>query len=243
MIKHNFHMQNQTVLHPAARLTPTPLQFRQAYLISSKGMKASPILADEGGRGHKLDEPILPRHNQFAEVLMLAYLFLVLAIVVRFLPHPWTFTPVVGALLFFGARAQGRVRWVPVALLAISDLALNRFVWAYKFSWDQLLIWGWYAAMVWLGTKLYAKTGVARVLGAALAGSVSFFLVSNFGVWAATNMYPKTFAGILTCYTAALPFFRNALEGDLIFTSLMFALPGILSAFSSASHSRDRAAA
>jgi hypothetical protein len=175
---------------------------------------------------------------------MLAYLFILLAIVVRFVPHPWTFTPVVGALLFFGARGQRRWLWVPLALLAASDLALTKFVWAYKFSWDQFLIWAWYGALLWLATKLYSKITISRVIVGALAGSVSFFLISNFGVWAASNMYPKTLAGILTCYVAALPFFRNALEGDLLFTAAMFAAPVILHALSHASESdNERAAA
>jgi hypothetical protein len=174
---------------------------------------------------------------------MLAYILIVLAVVVRFVPHPWMFTPVVGALLFFGARGERRLLWLPFLLLAASDLALDKFVWAYKFSWDQFLIWAWYGAILWLGSKLYTKISIWRVIVGALAGSVSFFLISNFGVWAATTMYPKTVAGIVTCYTAALPFFRNALEGDLLFTAAMFATPSIINALANLSHGRDDHAA
>ena len=52
---------------------------------------------------------------------MLAYLFVVLAVAVRFMPHPWMFTPVTGSLLFFGARGSRRRLWIPFALLAASD--------------------------------------------------------------------------------------------------------------------------
>ena len=45
-----------------------------------------------------------------------------------------------------------------------------------------------------------------------------FFLISNFAVWAAWEMYPKNFSGLMTSYTLAIPFFRNAVEGDLLFT-------------------------
>jgi hypothetical protein len=70
---------------------------------------------------------------------------------------------------------------------------------------------------------------VVRILGAALAGSVSFFLLSNFAVWAAWgDMYPRTIAGLMTCYEAGLPFFRRAAEGDLLFASLMFGAPVLL---------------
>jgi hypothetical protein len=156
---------------------------------------------------------------------MLAYLFVLLAIAVRFLPHPWTFTPVLGSLLFFGARGSRRYIWVPFALLVASDIILTKFVWAYRFTSDELVIWSWYAAILWLGTKLRDKSKPLAVIGAALAGSVSFFVISNFAVWIATNLYPKNLGGLITSYTLALPFFRNALEGDLLFTAAMFATP------------------
>jgi hypothetical protein len=69
-------------------------------------------------------------------------------------------------------------------------------------------------------------------MGSALAGSISFFLVSNFAVWTAWEMYPKTFAGLMTCYAAGLPYFRRAIEGDLFFTAVMFATPVVLHSLS-----------
>jgi len=162
------------------------------------------------------------------EVIMLPYLFLVLAVAVRFIPHPWTFTPVVAALLFFGARGSRRFLWVPLLVMAASDIILTKMVYAYPFVWDHFVTWMWYAAVLWLGTRLRANAKPLPVMGAALASSVSFFLVSNFAVWAAYDMYPKTFEGLLTSYTLALPFFRNGLEGDLLFTSVMFATPVVL---------------
>ena len=84
-----------------------------------------------------------------------------------------------------------------MALLVASDLILDKYVYAYSFSWDLFLTWGWYAAMLFLGTALRENAKPLRVAGAALTGSVSFFLVSNFGVWAATNMYAKTMSGLV----------------------------------------------
>jgi|SRR5580704_680998 hypothetical protein len=161
---------------------------------------------------------------------MLAYLFVAIALAVHLtlLPHPWTFTPVAGALLFFGARGPRRQLWIPFALLAVSDLLLNKFVYHYPFTWDQFITWAWYAAIIWLGTNLRENTKPLRVIGAALASSVSFFVLSNFGVWAAGTMYPHTWAGLMTSYTLGLPFFRPAVEGDLLFTAAMFATPGLL---------------
>lgn len=158
---------------------------------------------------------------------MLAYVFVLFAVVARmpFMPHPWNFSPVLAALLYFGARRSRRQMWAPVALLALSDLLLDKYVYAYAFSWDLLLTWAWYAGMILLGSGLREKTTVLRVGGAALAGSVSFFFISNFGVWAATAMYPKTLAGLVTCYAAGVPFFRHTVAGDLVYSAVMFGLP------------------
>jgi len=158
---------------------------------------------------------------------MLAYLFVIFAVAARlpFMPHPWNFTPVMAALLYFGARGSRRHLWLPLALLIASDLILDKYVYAYPFSWDLFLTWAWYAAILLLGTALRKNAKPLPIAGAALTGSVSFFLVSNFGVWAATNMYAKTVSGLMTCYAAGLPFFRRTFEGDLFYTAAMFGLP------------------
>src|SRR5215472_17807502 len=126
---------------------------------------------------------------------MLAYIFVLFAIAVRFLPHPLGFTPVGAALLFFGSRLPRRRMWIPLALLAASDVVLTTLVYRYPFSWDHFVTWAWYAGMLWLGSTLKNNAGVARILGTALAGSISFFLISNFAVWAAWDMYPHSMAG------------------------------------------------
>ena len=165
---------------------------------------------------------------------MLPYLFVLLAVAVRFLPfagpynilpHAWHFTPLGASLLFFGARGSRRQTWIPVVLLAAADVLLNRFVYHYPVGWDLLVTWAWYAAIVWLGTNLREKAGMVRVIGAALGTSVSFFLISNFAVWAAYDMYPKTLHGVMMSYAAGIPFFRGTVESDLFFSVVMFGTP------------------
>jgi hypothetical protein len=161
---------------------------------------------------------------------MVAYLFVIFAVLSRmpFMPHPWNFAPVTASLLYFGARGSRRQLWIPFVLLAASDVILTKFVYAYHFTWDQLVVWAWYAAMLWLGTnlrenaKLHEQQDWLRVGGASLAGSVSFFVVSNFAVWAFWPTYPKTFSGLMTCYAVGIPFFRHTLAGDLLFTAVFF---------------------
>lgn len=158
---------------------------------------------------------------------MLAYLFVVFAVAVRFLPHPFAFTPVAAALLFFGARGARRQAWIPVLLLIGSDLVLTTVLYRYPLRPDQLIIWAWYAAMVLLGGMLRQNAGPARVVGAALAASVSFFLASNFAVWLGWTMYPMTLGGLADCYLAAIPFFRNELVSDVLFAAVMFSIPAL----------------
>jgi hypothetical protein len=177
--------------------------------------------------------------------MMLAYLFIVFAILARmpFMPHPWNFTPVAAALLYFGARGSRRQLWVPFALLAASDVILTKFVYSYQFSWDHFVTWVWYAAILWLGTSLRENRTWLRIGGAALASSVSFFVLSNFAVWACWNMYPKTMSGLMTCYAAGLPFFQRTIAGDLIFAAAMFGLPAIAGALAESRHPHGAASA
>src|SRR5258708_10534609 len=151
---------------------------------------------------------------------MLPYLFVLLAIAVRFLPfagplnvlpHAWHFTPLAASLLFFGARGSRRQMWIPLVLLAATDVVLTKYIYVYPFTWDQLVTWAWDAAILWLGTNFRDKAGFWRVVGAAVTSSVSFFLISNFATWAAfPQMYPRSFAGVLMSHTAAIPFHRPA---------------------------------
>ena len=162
---------------------------------------------------------------------MLAYLFLAFAVAVhaRFLPLPFSFAPVTAALLYFGARRPRHEMWVPVAALAVAGVYLSRSVYGYALSADLLVTWAWYAGMVLLGGLLARKASVVRIGAVSLAGSVSFFLLSNFAVWAVWNMYPKTATGLATCYVAGLPFFRNAVVSDLFFAAAFFGIGYLVS--------------
>jgi len=157
---------------------------------------------------------------------MLAYVFLLIAVAVRFLPHPLAFTPVGAALLYFGARGSRKMLWLPIAALAASDVYLTIVHYGYPLTPDHFITWIWYAGILLLGVAALGRNPRPLALGAAALGTaVSFFLASNFAVWAVWNMYPKTLSGLMMCYAAALPFFRNELASDLFFTAVMFAIP------------------
>jgi len=171
---------------------------------------------------------------------MLAFVFVVFAVLFRFLlpvfgstavPGLMGFAPLMAALLFFGSRQPRRQMWIPLALLVVGDVALNLWVYHYQLGADQIVGWVFYALVLLGGGWLRENQSALRVGGAALGSSVGFFLVSNFAVWAAWEMYPKTLAGLGACYVAALPFFRNALVGDLAWTAVFFGAPLLAAQF------------
>ena len=98
---------------------------------------------------------------------MLAYLFLALAVAMRFLSTPLSFAPVGPALLFFGARGPRKQAWIPVLLLAVCDFALTKFVYAYPYTLDHVATIAWYAAVVAMGTLLRQNPRPVRIAGAA----------------------------------------------------------------------------
>jgi hypothetical protein len=79
-----------------------------------------------------------------------------------------------------------------------------------------------FALIVCIGFQLQQRRTAARIAGAALLSALVFFIVTNFGVWAFDSLYPKTFPGLIACYVSAIPFFRNTLLGDLMYTAILF---------------------
>lgn len=161
---------------------------------------------------------------------MLAYLFVALAVAVhvRWVALPFSFTPVIAALLYFGARMPRKHWWVPVAMLAASDVYLTRVTYGYPLTADQFVTWAFYAGILLLGGVMIKGCSPLRIGAAALIGSVSFFLISNFTVWV-WSMYPKTFNGLTACYVAGLPFFRHAVASDLLFSAAFFGIGYLVS--------------
>lgn len=159
---------------------------------------------------------------------MSAYLLILLAVASRVIPHAWlNFTAVGGSLLYFGARRRMRDAVIPVALLAIADYYLTTRFYGYPFhAQDYLVTWTWYAAVIVLGRLLLRRRHSAGlVIAASAASATSFFLASNFAVWAGSALYPHTLAGLAACYTVALPFYRNDLISTILVAGAAFGVP------------------
>jgi Family of unknown function (DUF6580) len=166
-----------------------------------------------------------------------AYLLLLVAVASRFMmvPHPdWlNFTAVGGALLYFGARRRWWEMVLPLGVLMAADYYLTVKVYGYSFHWAAYgTTWTWYIAAMALGfILLRSRTTFGRVTAGVLLGPTSFFIVSNFAVWAGGTMslqYPYTLGGLMTCFAAGIPFYGNDLLSTAIVAGLAFGVPEAL---------------
>ena len=83
-------------------------------------------------------------------------------------------------------------------------------------------VYGSFALIVGLGLLQRSRPGVLLVATAAVGASLSFFIITNFAVWAQFDSYPHTAAGLAASYLAALPYLWNTLAGDLFYSAVLF---------------------
>lgn len=166
---------------------------------------------------------------------VIAVLILLVALT-RLVPFMYNFAPL-GALGLFGAayfKRKSMALLIPLAAVWISDVLVNNilfaqyygeFTWFYEgFYWQ----YGSYLLIALFGLALFKKVTAGRVLAGALGATAIFFLVSNFGAWVSSPMYPKTPAGLFTALAAGLPFIKGSLLGNLLYSAVLFGSFSIL---------------
>lgn len=138
----------------------------------------------------------------------------------RLIPHPANFTPIAAMALAGGVYFNKRIALVvPLAALIISDLFIG-------FHNTILFVYGSFILIGLIGLWLKSHKKPLPIIGSSLLSSVLFFVITNFGVWVTGGgwFYPKTWQGLMECYALAIPFFRNTIVGDLIYTGVLFGL-------------------
>lgn len=154
------------------------------------------------------------------------YIYLSLAIILsvlvsRFLIHPPNFTNII-ALSFYIPAIFGR-KYIPVIIF--SFLFTDFFIGFHKltfFTWGSVLVIGMFSIY-------FKKKPLNRLFGASF-GAVTFFIITNLGVWL-TGKYGYSFEGFITCYTLAIPFFYNTLVSTIIFGIIIELLLRLFSFF------------
>ncbi|MEO7394192.1 MAG: DUF6580 family putative transport protein [Chitinophagaceae bacterium] len=172
--------------------------------------------------------------NNNGRLLVFTIILIALATVCKYFFGPdlaWSgFSPVIAIALFSGFIIKQRDMsfMLPLLALFVSD-AVIQFLYSqdlfpyagfYSGQWKNYLI---LLVATLIGWSLKGRSNAGLIIGAIAAPTV-FFLLSNFGVWMSSTeiTYSKDFKGLMTCYAAGLPFYKNALIATLVF------LPGIL---------------
>lgn len=134
----------------------------------------------------------------------------------RLMPHPVNFTAIGAMALFGGARISSGALSLLIPTLA---LLFTDFILGFHGT-----MWGVYLgfSFIWLIGRLFLKNGgFSKIAAASVAGSVLFFLLSNFAVWAEGLIYSRTLDGLISCYAAALPFYSNDILGSFALNTLL----------------------
>ena len=142
-----------------------------------------------------------------------------IAAMMRLLPHPPNMAPMAAIALLAGSKSTSRWQSFGLVLGAmfLSDLVIG-------FHSTLPFVYVAFAITILVGEWLRERKGVASLAGATFGSSLMFFFLTNFGVWATQNLYPKSAAGLLACYTAAVPFFSSSLVGDFMYVGIFFGL-------------------
>jgi hypothetical protein len=143
--------------------------------------------------------------------------FTVIGVLSRLLPHIPNMTAVGATSLFMGAKygvKKSMIVLLVTMLMVDSVKGLHSVMWA---TYGSLFV------AILIGKYVASRKGMSWIIGGALTSSILFFVITNFAVWLAPNfMYPKTLSGLMECYAMAIPFFRNTIMGDVVYTSVFF---------------------
>lgn len=166
--------------------------------------------------------------NTTTQNQLVAAALILFAICARLLPGtlipnfaPVTAVAVFSAFAFSGSRLQ---YFVPFITMIVSDVLLAVLTGnAMYLDPTQVVVYASILLIVALSAFVFKRSSSALTrAGVTLSGSVFFFIVTNFAVWAMGTMYPMTYSGFVQCYTMALPFYRNALVADVFYAAVLF---------------------
>ena len=159
-------------------------------------------------------------------VVLIAF---VLTIALRFVPHAYNVAPMGAFAILVGCYYSAPLAAIlTMCAMAISDVLGHYFQipsMGFYPSWMMLTVYGSLAASAAMGRLIRKRVNVATVPLAAIGGTIVFFVVTNFACWLDPVMgYERTLSGLSNCFAMAIPFARASLIGNLLYTSLAFAV-------------------
>ena len=146
--------------------------------------------------------------------------FSIFAVLSRLFPHLPNVAPVTGLALFASAYLGiGYSIGVVFIAMFVSDLFVGFYAWPIMLS-----VYGAFFLASILGGYLKKHKSLLGIGVATLSASLLFFIITNTAVWIFGTMYPHTLNGLAESYFMGLPFFRNSLIGDIIYTGVFFGI-------------------
>jgi len=148
--------------------------------------------------------------------LIIAIILVIVGIIYRlFLTDIPNVEPITAIALIAGSMLGGYYTFcIPLAIVVITDMYIGNNI-IFLYTWSAWALMGWCGWLLRNRKKNIWKHSL-ELTGMSLFSSTFFFLWTNFGVWQAWKLYPKTWPGLISCYIAGLPFFRNNILSNLM---------------------------
>jgi len=151
---------------------------------------------------------------------LLIVLFLIVGVFMRIMPFAPNFTPLLSIALLSGLYTKNKYFVIlPISIMLVSDIIIGNHVTAF-WVYTSLVI-------IFMLGYFVSRSNYFQILQYSIFSALIFFIVSNFGVWV-TGGYVFDFNGLLSCYIAAIPFFKNTLISTCLFSvSIHFVINSI----------------
>ena len=154
-------------------------------------------------------------------VLILFLIFV--GVMSRIYPYAPNFTPMLSIALLSGLYSKNRFFvLLPILIMLISDIMIGNHAivpWVYS-SFILIFALGY----------LVKKSSYSYIFIFSILSSIIFFVISNLGVWF-TGGYSYSFNGLIACYTAAIPFFKNTLVSTILYSSVIHSVVSVVSSY------------
>ncbi len=159
-------------------------------------------------------------------------LIIVLAALTRLQPDLSNFTPII-SLGLFGAAYFRKDKFsaflLPMGAWLLGDIIME-LMGKRGFHSGTWTVYLTVIAVILFGKFILKKVSLLNVALASIGGSIIFFLITNFAFFypqppaidPLETYYTHDLSGIISSYSAALPFFRTSLVRELFYSGLLF---------------------
>jgi len=146
---------------------------------------------------------------------------------------PWNFSPVYAICFCAGVYFKGVRLWLaPVALMFVSDVAMNYFYWRPQgfsiFNGYMLANYVLCLGLVGLGYVITSRRSPTMLIAGGALGACAFFFASNLMAWLGNPIYAKTWAGLVQSFTVGqigfpppIVFLKNSALSGALFTAII----------------------